>query len=605
MGIEILPPDVNVSDHDFVVSAAQHPLRAGRGEGRRLRGGRGDQGGARGGRPVRVAVGLLRAGRCPRGEQEGDRGAHQVRRVRIDAARPRKGMLGVLEQAQGSGQKAQQDAQIGQGSIFDSLTWRRRRRRRRQRRGRRHSPRRRTRRSPPRSSTSPSCWPSRRKSIGLFISAHPLKQVREALRERVDCTLAEPARAQGQGLGHGRRHHHRRQEDPHPQRRPDDVRHARRSRGLVEILVFGKALAEYEGALGVDSVVLVRGRVDHKDADKTCLVVQTAEPFAPSPEEVDAARANADQAQRGAAAAAPAPGRRRAARLASSTTSSTCSATSPASPRSSSRSHARRRRRARCGSARPTAWRRRRRCAPSWSTCSARPPCPSDRLARQDRVARRPRCPARATSRRAVLLGAGRCASGPGGLQHAGQTLEARLAEEDRASVAPQLACADVGVPVDVGAQRNWRVVEVQRADRSATRRARRTRPGPRPAPPAVRMSKPEASRWQESRHMPSRSPPPAASIERRQLLEGAPERAARARGVLQVQRAVLRLRQRLGDRRPGALRCAAATSPPQRRAGVQDDGVRAERGARAQRGASEASDLARISGSSDAQFSR
>ena len=57
--------------------------------------------------------------------------------------------------------------------------------------------------------------------------------------------------------------------------------------GSVEILVFGKALAEYEGALGVDSVVVVRGRVDHKDADKTCLVVQSAEPFAPTPEEVE------------------------------------------------------------------------------------------------------------------------------------------------------------------------------------------------------------------------------------------------------------------------------------------------------------------------------
>src|SRR5207248_6206203 len=31
----------------------------------------------------------------------------------------RKGMLSVLEQAQGAGQKAQQDALIGQGSIFD------------------------------------------------------------------------------------------------------------------------------------------------------------------------------------------------------------------------------------------------------------------------------------------------------------------------------------------------------------------------------------------------------------------------------------------------------------------------------------------------------
>ena len=41
--------------------------------------------------------------------------------------------------------------------------------------------------------------------------------------------------------------------------------------GAIEILVFGKALAEYEGALGVDEVVLVRGRVDHKDKGKTSL----------------------------------------------------------------------------------------------------------------------------------------------------------------------------------------------------------------------------------------------------------------------------------------------------------------------------------------------
>ena len=63
--------------------------------------------------------------------------------------------------------------------------------------------------------------------------------------------------------------------------------------GSVEILVFGKALAEYEGALGVDSVVVVRGRVDHKDADKTCLVVQSVEPFEPTAEELERAKAAA------------------------------------------------------------------------------------------------------------------------------------------------------------------------------------------------------------------------------------------------------------------------------------------------------------------------
>jgi DNA polymerase-3 subunit alpha len=59
--------------------------------------------------------------------------------------------------------------------------------------------------------------------------------------------------------------------------------------GSIEVLIFGKALAEYEGALDVDEVVLVRGRVDHGDKG-TSLIAQTVEPFAPTAEEVEAAR---------------------------------------------------------------------------------------------------------------------------------------------------------------------------------------------------------------------------------------------------------------------------------------------------------------------------
>jgi DNA polymerase-3 subunit alpha len=59
--------------------------------------------------------------------------------------------------------------------------------------------------------------------------------------------------------------------------------------GSIEMLIFGKALEEYGGDLGVDEVVLVRGRVDHGDKG-TSLIAQTVEPFAPSPEEVEAAR---------------------------------------------------------------------------------------------------------------------------------------------------------------------------------------------------------------------------------------------------------------------------------------------------------------------------
>ena len=41
-----------------------------------------------------------------------------------------------------------------------------------------------------------------------------------------------------------------------------------------------------EAAVENDSIVLIRGRVDHKDRDKTCVIVQQVERFDPTPEEV-------------------------------------------------------------------------------------------------------------------------------------------------------------------------------------------------------------------------------------------------------------------------------------------------------------------------------
>ncbi|HEX7609484.1 MAG TPA: OB-fold nucleic acid binding domain-containing protein, partial [Solirubrobacteraceae bacterium] len=74
--------------------------------------------------------------------------------------------------------------------------------------------------------------------------------------------------------------------------------------GAVEMLVFGKALAEHEAALAVDQVVIVKGRVDHKEAGKTCLVVQSVEGFAPSAEEIERARTQARRAEQAAGALA-------------------------------------------------------------------------------------------------------------------------------------------------------------------------------------------------------------------------------------------------------------------------------------------------------------
>jgi DNA polymerase-3 subunit alpha len=193
-------------------------------------------------------------------------------------------MLAVLEQAQAAGQKAQQDAIIGQGSIFDGLGL--------DLGGGSGS-------SAAEAFATPSHAPipteeferaellaAEKESIGLFISAHPLKEVRAALNAKVDCTLGElSSRRDGDWVTVGgmitQAKKIRTKKGDHMMFATlDDLESA------VEILVFGKALADNEAALAVDTIVTVRGRVDHKDREKTCVVAQAVECFEPSEEEV-------------------------------------------------------------------------------------------------------------------------------------------------------------------------------------------------------------------------------------------------------------------------------------------------------------------------------
>jgi len=301
MGIEILPPDVNKSDHDFVVSDGniRFGLDAVKGVGY-------------------AAVEAIKAARDDDGSFESiwdfcsRVDARAVNKKAIEAlvkcgalgstGATRKGMLSVLEQAQGAGQKAQQDLEIGQGSIFDAFDLGDDGKGNANANGNAngngaaaafaapaHPP------IPIEEFDQPELLAIEKESIGLFISAHPLKQVREALRERVDCSLAELAgRPDKEWVNAGgiittAKKIRTRNGEPMMFATLDDLE------GSVEILVFGKALAEYEGALGVDSVVVLRARVDHKDADKTCLVVQAAEPFEPTAEEVERAQASASK----------------------------------------------------------------------------------------------------------------------------------------------------------------------------------------------------------------------------------------------------------------------------------------------------------------------
>jgi DNA polymerase-3 subunit alpha len=224
----------------------------------------------------------------------------------------RKGMLGILERAQAAGQKVQQDALIGQGSIFDlgadgasppegpapagRLDGQA---------GRSGSSRRGGGASLSASGLARPSHPpiptaefdqsellaAEKEAIGLFVSAHPLKPLRRALQARVDCPLASLEDRRDKdlvtvgGIIVEAKRIRTRNGEPMMFATLDDLA------GTVELLVFGKALSEHETTLKVDEVVLVKGRVDHKEAGKTCLVVQSVTSFAPSQAELERAQA--------------------------------------------------------------------------------------------------------------------------------------------------------------------------------------------------------------------------------------------------------------------------------------------------------------------------
>ncbi|TMM05027.1 MAG: DNA polymerase III subunit alpha [Actinobacteria bacterium] len=290
MGIQILPPDVNLSDHEFTVVEGhiRFGLDAVKGVGHQ-------------------AVEAIKAAREDGGPFESlwdfcaRVDCQKVNKKAIEAlikcgafgstGATRKGMLIMLEAAQAAGQKVQLDAQVGQGSIFDldpTPAFAQPQ----------HPP------IPAEEFDQSELLAVEKESIGLFISAHPLKEVREALQLKCDCRIAElDSRRDGDWVTVG-----------------GIVTQAKKLRtksgtnmmfatlddleGAVEIVVFEKVLNEYEGALGVDEVVVVRGRVDHKEAGKTSVIVNSAEPFKPTSEEVERARV---EVRTRALAAAPVP----------------------------------------------------------------------------------------------------------------------------------------------------------------------------------------------------------------------------------------------------------------------------------------------------------
>jgi DNA polymerase-3 subunit alpha len=284
MGIKVLPPDVNSSDHDFVVSetAIRFGLDAVKNVGRAavdaiLR--------AREERPIESIWDF-----CERVDARAVNKRATECLIKCGAldstGATRRAMLEALPAAQSAGQKAQEDAQLGQGSIFDfgegsadggggpS--------------GAQHRP--------PLSAEEfdrRELLALEKETLGTYLSSHPLSEVREALRARVDCPLAElGGRPDGSWVTVGGivtecKKIRTKSGSQMMFATLDDVE------GQVEMLVFKADQAESAAVIAPDAVVLVRGRIDHKERGETKLVVQEAERFEPDAEELAAASAAA------------------------------------------------------------------------------------------------------------------------------------------------------------------------------------------------------------------------------------------------------------------------------------------------------------------------
>jgi DNA polymerase-3 subunit alpha len=281
MGIEVLPPDVNSSEHGFVVSGKS--IRFGLDAVKNV----GHQ-----------AVQAILDARAKDGEfaslwdfcERVDNRTVNKRAVEClikcgamdSTGASRHGMLEALPTAIAFGQKAQEDSRLGQSSIFDlgdgadseggS--------------GRTQHP-----------AIAAEEFEERellrleKETLGTYLSSHPLAEVRDVLRARVDCPLSELGSKQDGsfitvgGIVTEFKRHTTKSGSPMAFATLDDIE------GQVEMLVLGKAYEESTESLAMDSIVLVTGRLDHKERGQTKLIAQEVQAFRPSDDEVARARA--------------------------------------------------------------------------------------------------------------------------------------------------------------------------------------------------------------------------------------------------------------------------------------------------------------------------
>jgi DNA polymerase III subunit alpha len=138
-----------------------------------------------------------------------------------------------------------------------------------------------------------------KESLGLYVSEHPLQGVAEKLRRKTDCPLAEVERRRdGEivsvgGIVGAIKQVTTKKGDPMVFVRLDDLT------GSAEVVVFNSVYAAARDLVEMDRILVVKGRVDHKQEGEMKLLAIEVAAFEETPERtevrlrVDARRAPA------------------------------------------------------------------------------------------------------------------------------------------------------------------------------------------------------------------------------------------------------------------------------------------------------------------------
>ena len=257
LGIEVLPPDVNESEVDFAVVGGKirFGLNAVKGVG---------EGAAAG---IVAARNLDGAFESPWDFAERVDASASNKRV-LEAlvkcgALPgsRKAMLESLEQIVGWGQRQQADRLAGQASIFDIA---------------------------PAEAAAPKHHPAlateeyeknellrlEKEVLGLYVSEHPLSSIRDQLRRKTDASIAElERRRDGEvvivgGIVSALKHQMTKRGDTMVFMRLDDVT------GGTECVVFNSTYEKARELCTVDRIIVVKGRVDHKEGETKLIALE-------------------------------------------------------------------------------------------------------------------------------------------------------------------------------------------------------------------------------------------------------------------------------------------------------------------------------------------